>query len=460
MMSNNSDYENNLLNRLAYVDLQENYGPGDNLIVALRDSGAVDLADELEKAGYGDYVIKDYENRNSTNGFVAIAIEDPKTGDVGISYRGTENLDEMGDAVVDAISGDADGAVNNQIDMIDNISTAVTGDSTQAQEALDFFERNQSTTGENFLYGHSKGGELAMEVYVENHENINSVHIINPQPVNWASLTDEQRAAVNNGKVDAVVIDGDIVWLLGGVPYPVRIIKNNGTQDGFFGPHGLESGAYDPETGEAIPEPNPYQGYMGQGLVGGGLTVLITMIQGGYEIIDTCVDWLDDARRFITETLPEYGRKAWDAVQDAWKEAKRVGLDIIDNVEDFFSDVGDAVEDWWSGLFGDDQNQSSSSSSGGACRVRVDTQLLLQVASALINLSHTIDTLEATVGSCAKAIQSASFAGTVMLRASLRGRQREIEDQKDAAEQLANTLKNIALLYEKSEKLACDAAKS
>lgn len=282
MLSNNTDYKNNLLNQLAYVDLQQDWKPGQSLYDAVSKSGRQNLADELKKAGLGDYVIKDYANENATNGFAGIAFEDPRTGEVGMSFRGTENLNNFISNASGIISGDK-GAINNQIDMIDNLSTAVTGDSVQAQRALDFFRRNKSPDGNNYLYGHSKGGELAAEVYAEYFREIIAAHVINPQPINWASLSQQQRVAFNNGKFDAVVVDGDIVWLTGGVPYKVRIVKNNKSEKGFFGPHELTSASYDKTTGQAIPEPYPYKDYKVQGVLGFSISTIVSVVQGGYK---------------------------------------------------------------------------------------------------------------------------------------------------------------------------------
>lgn len=467
MMSNNSDYVNNILNQLAYADLGEDFQPGDNLIDTLRSSGDSDLADALEEAGYGDYVIRDYSNQNDTNGFAAIAIEDPATGDVGISYRGTENLPNMGDAISGAMSGDEQAvrdAINNQIDMIDNVSTAVTGDSPQAQQALDFFQRNQSTTGDNYLYGHSKGGELAMEVYVENYDSIAGVHIINPQPINWASLNADQLRALNNGRIDAVVIDGDLVWLLGGVPYPVRIVENNGILDGeFFGPHDLASAHYDPDTGAAIIERWPYADYPGQGLLGGGFSSLISWVQAGYAFNQTQLAWIQDAYRYFTEEIPENARRFWESVNDAWEEARNHIDETVQNVEDFFSGLAESASDWWEEHFGDgEQSEPDRSSRGsrGPCRFQADTRQLRETAARLAGVSRSLDSLAGTIGSHASSVQRISFIGTVALRASLLGIQLQTNRLSSDAEELADTLSEIAELYDRAENQIRDHAQN
>lgn len=73
MISNQTDYMNNLIDRVSYVDIKGAWKPGDNLADVVARSGDTELAKELRKAGLGDYVIKDYANQNKTDGFAAIA---------------------------------------------------------------------------------------------------------------------------------------------------------------------------------------------------------------------------------------------------------------------------------------------------------------------------------------------------------------------------------------------------
>ena len=138
---NMTDRQNNLLNRVAYVNIKK-YKKGENLIEAIERSGYPELAEELRKEGcFENYVIKDYVNNNKTNGFVAIAFEDKNTGEVGMSFRGTENLNDIGKDIGN-IFNDPEATKQNQIDMLDNLATAIKGDSSQAQDAIKFFEKN------------------------------------------------------------------------------------------------------------------------------------------------------------------------------------------------------------------------------------------------------------------------------------------------------------------------------
>lgn len=349
MLSNNTDYQNNLLNRLAYCNLKEGtWNSGDDLLTVLRLNGYSELANELSEAGVKGLKIRDYVNNNGSSGFAAIAFEDIYTGERGMTFRGTENLPKMKSDIEDAINGKktVDEAINSQIDMIDNGSTAITGDSKQAQEAIAFYEKNRNSNGKNYLYGHSKGGELASEVFAEYHYEIQQVHVINPQPINWTKLNAEQREAFNSGKFDATVIDGDLVWLLGGVPYPIRIIKNNKTEGGFFGPHDLTSATYDPITGNAVIEEEPYKDYVWQGLAGSAACIILSLVQTGYAVGKEVFSWIEEAYEFFTEDIPEAVQKVYDAVVATYEKVKNYIKDVADNIKSFITTLGSAVKKW------------------------------------------------------------------------------------------------------------------
>ena len=268
MMKNYTDKQNHVLNDLAYANIIGEYTPGQKLI----DLVPEEYAKRLKEAGLENLEIVDYANNNgsgSHSGFCAIAFRNPETGERGMSYRGTENLDKI-----------KEGA--NQVDMMDNVHTALTGESAQKKEALEFFERNKSPYGDNYLYGHSKGGELASEVYVEYYNEIRQMHIINPQPINPSQLNKKQREALQSNKVDVVIIDGDTVHSLGEWPFSennTRIIKNNGSKGGFFGPHQLESAKIEGDNYEI--EENPFANYPDQKTFNKIVRPIVTAAQKG-----------------------------------------------------------------------------------------------------------------------------------------------------------------------------------
>ncbi len=397
MLSNYSDYQNNLLNRVAYCDLGE-WNAGDDLLTVLEnseDNDCKDLAEKLRSANITDLKIKDYVNNNDNSGFAAIAFEDANSGEVGISFRGTENLDEIISDIGNVIKGgEKEQLINNQIDMIDNASTAITGDSLQAQEALAFYLNNRSEEGKNILFGHSKGGELAAEVFSEYFDEILCAHVINPQPINWTKLTKEQKAVFKSSKFDATVIDGDFVWLLGGVPYPVRIIKNNGSDDSLVGPHFLTSAKYDEETGEAEMEEEPYKEYIGQGLLGSAACIIITGIQSGYANITELRSDIKEAYEIFAKDIKEGALKLYDAIVVGYNKIKDSIIDVNDSIENFINIIGSAVKDWYNSTF-----NKGNISTAELQVISVDTQKLRSYAQRLQSVNSRVSRLDSRLDS-------------------------------------------------------------
>ena len=385
-----TDRQNNLLNRVAYVDIK-NFQKGENLIDAIERSGYKELANELRKEKcFENYVVKDYVNNNKTNGFVAIAFEDKTTGEVGMSFRGTENLPQMGNDIKDILAG-SDEALQNQIDMLDNAATAIAGDSSQAQDAIKFFEDNKVANGKNVLYGHSKGGELASEVFAKYYNEIDSIHIINPQPINWIKLTPEQREAFNSDKVDALVIDGDIVWLLGGVPYKVRICENNDSDPTFFGPHGLESAKYD-ENGNAIIEDDPYANYTSQAVIGSIAMMLMIDLQRDYAIIVGTYELLKDGYNFVVNEITELAGKVKAALVEKCKEISEFIKDgyetVKSNLNKFVAKAVKHIDNWLKSKF------NSSSANPIPQQIKLDTYKLKLYAQRIDSVNKRISKLD------------------------------------------------------------------
>lgn len=147
-------------------------------------------------------------------------------------------------------------------------------------------------------------------------------------------------------------------------------------------------------------------------------------------------------------------------MQNAWQETKETGLEIIGNVEDFFSRMEQAAEDWWSEHFGEGKGSSGGGSGGGPCRFQVETGQLRQAASRLSSLSRNLDALESALGSHARSLHSISFIGTVALRGSVLGMQSKTRSLERDVQDLANTLMEIAEIYDQSENRICSNAQT
>lgn len=387
MMKNYTDKQNYVLNNLAYanIDGEKSWEPGMKLVDLVDDP----YKKQLKEAGLDHLEIVDYANNNdsgSHSGFCAIAFKDPETGERGMSFRGTEDLDKI-----------KEGA--NQVDMMDNIHTALSGESVQKREALEFFERNKSLYGDNYLYGHSKGGELASEVYAENYDEVRQMHIINPQPINPTQLNKKQREALKSDKVDVVIIDGDTVHSLGEWPFTdenTRIVKNNGSQDGFFGPHSLESGM--PEGDYYEIEEHPFANYPEQEVFCKIVKPIITAAQKGFLPKSYIFFYtLASIYTFIVRDIP--------ATIEAFKEAVirvvETIIEIKEKVEDFIKGFGEFVQavvsklkNWHNHNFNAGYKYASANP-----LVKVDTYKLREYASRIYAVNRRISNLDGRMDS-------------------------------------------------------------
>ena len=153
-----TDQENHILTQLSYYS--ESFEPGQTIkewfdkIVNddTYDKNTINKIKELKKdldslhSNVYDLEITDSENNEKT-GFGAIAFKD-SAGNVGMSFRGTDGITDIQD-------------------MSDNLATFLMGTSYQSIEAQRFFDKNKDPNGNNYLYGHSKGGEMATSIFVD-----------------------------------------------------------------------------------------------------------------------------------------------------------------------------------------------------------------------------------------------------------------------------------------------------
>ena len=328
-LSSLNDKQSSLLNQLAYLDLTT-WSKGENLVKVLENNGHKDMVKEFEKWGLGELTLVDCKNDNANTGFCAIAFATP-SGEVGMSFRGTEF--EKGPK-----------------DMLDNIISGAIGTSSQVGLALKFYNDNRDKKGNNYLYGHSKGGNLAMEVFATNHSEIKGVYVINAQPINPFGLHPDQLAALL--RVNAIVIDGDIVSGLGAnsIP-PARYVKNNGTKDDdFFGPHYMESMEFD-EFGNAIPEPHPFAKYPKQAAARIALNAISSYLQSKLALFSWVVNTAERIYDFFANDLPDMAEKFYAWVCQTVDNIKEWAKDVKDAVKDFVSKCKEGISDWWNKTF-------------------------------------------------------------------------------------------------------------
>ena len=153
------------------------------------------LLQELKNLNLGNLSIIDITNDSKT-GFQAIAFKD-QYDNIGISYRGSDCEWENG--------GLKDWALAD-------LGEFLTNDSKQIHQAIDFFNKHKHTDGNNYLYGHSLGGNLTAHTYLKKHKEITQAFSYNGLPIHQSLLnTKEKIQAFNEPKFICAAVAGDIL---------------------------------------------------------------------------------------------------------------------------------------------------------------------------------------------------------------------------------------------------------
>lgn len=234
-----------------------------------------ELLQELIEEGLGDLRITDIISNNkgidvAFNGLQAMAFED-ESGNKGISYRGS---DFDSDFIGDWLASD--------------FGEYLTNNSLQARSAQEFFEKNKDENGNNYIYGHSLGGNLTTHTYVKNHDQIREAVTINGTPINTDELSQEQIEALNDPKYNCCVVGLDPVSQLkeySDYADNVKYIRNNGEQgDNAFYAHSIQSATYD-ENGNLILEDSKEKAYDKENIFSKGFTDTAEWVHNGIKDI-------------------------------------------------------------------------------------------------------------------------------------------------------------------------------
>ncbi|MFJ5762916.1 Mbeg1-like protein [Neobacillus sp. NPDC093182] len=242
-LSNLNDEEKNVLLQLSYFDL-----PGDLTGLTVKEiweeamrtpsnggeARRIKLeeyftSDTYKNSRLAEVTLQGYQNNNPTmggeseSGFVGYAWGD-KTGNAAAVYRGSEdptNWDHF------------------KTDWVSNGSAGIGNEIQQQKEANHFYEEFvKGATGEKLIVGHSKGGNLASYVFVNNIADKPSGYVVNGAPLFWPSLTEEQQEALKSIKFDFIAYEGDFVHDLGFAPYVDKTVAiNKDDYDDPFYPH-------------------------------------------------------------------------------------------------------------------------------------------------------------------------------------------------------------------------------
>lgn len=203
----------------------------------------IDIVNTLIENGLGDLKIihsSDYPTP-SPSGFQALTFED-SYGNVGISYRGSDM----------AISSST---IREWLES--NVLEYFYSNSPQAKEAVKYFQEHKTSDKNNYIYGHSLGGNLVSHVYLNCHEDIKYAFSINGTPIDERLIdTDEKQNAFNNKeKFSFNVICGDVIGQLKSCEKyknNINYVKNNNTmQQSFLSAHMIQASSFD-ENGNFI----------------------------------------------------------------------------------------------------------------------------------------------------------------------------------------------------------------
>lgn len=372
-LSNLNDKQNHLLTQLSYQShILKNKYNGKTLDAIYKhmvftygkDNSDVKSFKKYIDAGLGNIAVKDVGNDTIT-GFGAVAFED-SSGNVGISYRGTDGL-----------------KLESANDWVGNISSMATGLSAQTAQAEAFYEKNRGSEGDNYLYGHSKGGNLAQSVFVNHYDEIGQMHNLNPQPINPYGLRPDQIAALNSDKIDIVVTEGDYVWFLGSLGYSfdmIRVMDNPAGSDA----HTYDGKRYD-NNGNILPGKQPLWEYAAYG----GINFVLSGIQkagGGIQFVYNAGVRVIE---FVKDDLIPLANSFVDTIVDGVRKFGTELSKFADSVHQFFSDVIKGASDWWNKSFNAGYKYATSNP-----YISINTTTMVSYAGQLRSLSRRAKTLD------------------------------------------------------------------
>jgi hypothetical protein len=256
-----TEEEKNILLMLSYYDLPPKKLP-DNLTfkqvwdlakrnadpdeASYKEIDAFINGSKLDTSNLNNITMKGYQNFNpnegnnvkgeSNSGFVGYAFED-KSGNATAVFRGSEAMGDMG---------------HLRTDWTSNFEASMGVEIKQQKEANEFYQKYLGeASGERLLLGHSKGGNLADYVFINNLDDNTKAYVINAAPLYWWSLSKKEQEALMGDRNEFIVYAYDPVSQLGKVPYVDKTIGIKGDYDikDPFYPHSLTSSAGFDENG-------------------------------------------------------------------------------------------------------------------------------------------------------------------------------------------------------------------
>ena len=285
------------------------------------------LYDRCVDIGMGDLTIKDVISDKET-GFQAIALEDQE-GNVYFSFRGSD-MDLTKGATKDWVQADA-------LEMFKGDK----GD--QVRQAVEFFDKNKSQTGENAIYGHSLGGNLTSHVFAQRHDEISQAFAYNPNPISERYLdTPEKKQAFQSEKFTIALTEGD--WASGFKSFEAYenravYIKNAFEEPNAIQNHLAEAATFDKDGNFVQSTKEEYLKAREETPVFNEAIEFIQKIDTAIVNADKAAELISHARNgewpeFFTEFMEQFGEDAtkWvNEVKDSFLDGPELtmGLDVL-----------------------------------------------------------------------------------------------------------------------------------
>lgn len=346
-LDNLNDEEKNILLQLSYFDLPQGRYKGlsveeiwqkvkrdpDNGGEARRKAlEEYFQSDRYKNSNLANVTVTGYENNNpnmggkSESGFVGYAWGD-SDGNATAVFRGSENPTDWDHFKTDWVSNGSAG-IGNEIQ--------------QQEEANRFYQQFIHTSnGEKFVFGHSKGGNLASYVFVHNLDDKVGGYVINGAPLFWPSLTDEQKEALMGKNFDFIAYEGDFVHDLGYAPYLDKVVEINKDfyLDPFY-PHyetsvDFKDGTFEKAHDGGIHSARDYIGEIFK-------FDLVYAIEGVRKLYQAAIFLKDAALMVIQATwkgMKEAANKVINGFVTAYRGLKNVTAKAINEVKNFFDKV-------------------------------------------------------------------------------------------------------------------------
>ena len=339
------------------------------------DKKAVDQIAQLEQQkkvidSLKSLKIVDCVNNNDGNGsgFVAWVFED-STQNRGISVRGTEEMNLKGLL---------------KKDMRDNISTMVAGNSGQSKEAQAFFDKYKNEDGHNYLFGHSKGGEIVTKLLLNNEDDVAHAFVVNAQPINPFYYTNLDVLATS--KFESIIVEGDIVSFLGlNVYAPFSKFVNNG--GGWWSSHSVSSIWFDEDqniSNYTTSISNEFK-YLIQNTLGDIASVVLTSVQivavPIVRIVEVTIELYNTIVNEIIIPVADFVEKATRFIGDFSKEAIKL-----------FTGIYSIVKEISKGVFKKGFNKGYVAIP--TPEIKVDTEHLKDLAQRLVIVRNRLNQLD------------------------------------------------------------------